>query len=225
MDLIEGCKIAAVFATGYMAGTGIYISLVEVQSRRSLPPKALWMQFTKSFKMAAKSMVYRQCFYRSKIQFSLCIYKSLELYDLEDEEFKLLVYFRSYQILFFLKFLYVLHNTVTFLMHVITVLLIYMIHVNRFQHCFLLQILSTLVTASAPTYLYFVLEGSRSRNLWLVSPATFLVGSIYTFTVIIPEVNVMLDENVIEKKGRHFGHYCLNRSLSNLGQKSACIIK
>ena len=30
MDLIEGCK----FATGYMAGTGIYISLVEVQSRR-----------------------------------------------------------------------------------------------------------------------------------------------------------------------------------------------
>lgn len=58
MDLIEGCKIAAVFATGYMAGAGIYISLVEVQSRRSLPPKALWMQFTKSFKMAAKSMVY-----------------------------------------------------------------------------------------------------------------------------------------------------------------------
>lgn len=118
MDLIEGCKIAAVFATGYMAGAGIYISLVEVQSRRSLPPKALWMQFTKSFKMAAKSMI-----------------------------------------------------------------------------------LSTLVTASAPTYLYFALEGSRSRNLWLVSPAIFLVGSIYTFTVIIPEVNVMLDENVIEKKG------------------------
>ena len=58
MDLIEGCKLAAVFATGYMAGTGIYISLVEVQSRRSLPAKALWHQFTRSFKMAAKSMVF-----------------------------------------------------------------------------------------------------------------------------------------------------------------------
>lgn len=89
---------------------------------------------------------------------------------------------------------------------------------------FLLQILSTLVTASAPTYLYFALEGSRSRNLWLVSPATFLVGSIYTFTVIIPEVNVMLDENVIEKKGGHLGQYCLSRNLFHLGQKSTCII-
>lgn len=57
MDLIEGCKIAAIFTTGYMAGSGIYISLVEVQSRRSLPAKALWQQFTRSFNMAAKSMV------------------------------------------------------------------------------------------------------------------------------------------------------------------------
>ncbi|XP_078315165.1 uncharacterized protein LOC111128736 [Crassostrea virginica] len=118
MDLIEGCKLAAVFATGYMAGTGIYISLVEVQSRRSLPAKALWHQFTRSFKMAAKSMI-----------------------------------------------------------------------------------LSTVVTAGVPTYLYFALGESSSRNLWLVSPATFLIGSIYTFTIIIPEVNVILDEKVIEKKG------------------------
>ncbi|XP_061173012.1 uncharacterized protein LOC133182255 [Saccostrea echinata] len=118
LDLIEGCKLAAVFSTGYMAGAGIYVSLVEVQSRRSLPAKALWQQFTRSFKMAAKSML-----------------------------------------------------------------------------------ASTLVTASAPTYLYFALEESPSRNLWLVSPACFLIGSIYTFTIIIPEVNVILDEKVIEKKG------------------------
>lgn len=63
------------------------------------------------------------------------------------------------------------------------------------------QMLSTLVTAAAPTYLYFALEESKSRNLWLVSPACFLIGSIYTFTIIIPEVKVILDEKVIEKKG------------------------
>ena len=60
-----------------------------------------------------------------------------------------------------------------------------------------------MVTAGAPTYLYFALGESSSRNLWLVSPVTFLIGSIYTFTIIIPEVNVILDEKVIEKKGEY----------------------
>ena len=60
-----------------------------------------------------------------------------------------------------------------------------------------------MVTASVPTYLYFALGESSSRNLWLVSPATFLIGSIYTFTIIIPEVNFILDEKVIEKKGEN----------------------
>lgn len=64
------------------------------------------------------------------------IYKSLELFDLEEEEeFRLLVYFQSYQILF-CSYSYVLQNTVTFLIHVITVPLIGVMHGNRFYHCF-----------------------------------------------------------------------------------------
>ena len=59
------------------------------------------------------------------------------------------------------------------------------------------------MTASVPTYLYFALGELSSRNLWLVSPVTFLIGSIYTFTIIILEVNFILDEEVIEKKGEN----------------------
>ena len=61
--------------------------------------------------------------------------------------------------------------------------------------------LSGLIAGGCPTALYF-LDDSPVKNMWLIGTGGFLFGTIYTFSFIIPDVKVMLDEENINKKGR-----------------------
>ncbi|KAK3101655.1 hypothetical protein FSP39_005249 [Pinctada imbricata] len=132
LTLLEGLRLASALSTGYMAGSALYISVVEVPSRDGLAARPMHHQWSQSFRLAAKSMM-----------------------------------------------------------------------------------LSGLIAGAAPTAVYFLDENCPVRNLWLVGPACFLMGSIYTFGFIIPDVKVMLDKENIEKKGETW----LTKSVDTWGKK------
>lgn len=39
------------------------------------------------------------------------------------------------------------------------------------------------------------------RSLWLLEPAIFIVGGIYTTFVMLPEIRELKDDEIVSKKG------------------------
>ena len=123
----ECLKFTAIVSAGMMTGTALYISLVEVRSRRNLPIKAMREQWSESFNGAAT--------------FVICVGA--------------------------------------------------------------IQTLSTVT-------LYF-LDTSPVRNFWLVDPAIFIFGGIYTTFVMLPEIKELKTDDTVAKKGEKWVEEAIGR--------------
>ncbi|OWF37628.1 hypothetical protein KP79_PYT07906 [Mizuhopecten yessoensis] len=58
-----------------------------------------------------------------------------------------------------------------------------------------------LIGAGCGTAVFFFLDESEYKYYWLVGPALFFIGGIFSVTMMLPEINVLLDNGVVEKKG------------------------
>ncbi|XP_069127609.1 uncharacterized protein [Argopecten irradians] len=66
------------------------------------------------------------------------------------------------------------------------------------------------IGAGCSTALFF-LDESEFKYYWLVGPVQFILGGVYTVLVMLPEINVLLDKGVVEKKGERWVRGAIDR--------------
>ncbi|XP_060067478.1 uncharacterized protein LOC132547694 [Ylistrum balloti] len=57
----------------------------------------------------------------------------------------------------------------------------------------------------------FFLDDSEYKYHWLVGPVQFVLGGVYTVVMMLPEINILLDEGVVEKKGETWVRGAIDR--------------
>ena len=57
------------------------------------------------------------------------------------------------------------------------------------------------IGAVCSTAIYFLSE-EEDKYLWLIGPISFILGGIYTVFVMLPEIEVLKQSGIIEKKGK-----------------------
>ncbi|XP_033741074.1 uncharacterized protein LOC117327934 [Pecten maximus] len=67
-----------------------------------------------------------------------------------------------------------------------------------------------LIGAGCATALFFQ-EDSEYKYYWLSGPVLFLLGGVYSVVVMLPEINILLDKEVVEKKGEMWVRGAIDR--------------
>lgn len=67
-----------------------------------------------------------------------------------------------------------------------------------------------LIGAGCATAVYF-LDESENRYYWLSGPALFITGGLFSAVAMLPDINILLDKEVVEKKGETWVRDAIDR--------------